>query len=332
MNNGRNIAAGLGTLSGEGSGQLITQQHAGDQPMRAWKPLPESTPADPSYYDRALLKAPVWKLYIPGYYFVGGFAGAALAFGAAAQLDGNPELKDLIARSHWVGIIGSSIGAGFLILDLGRPTRFLNMLRVFRPTSPMNMGAWLLAGTPPAAILAGIPPVGQISGYIAGLLGLGLCTYTGVLVSNSVVPVWNESRRVLPLLFGASGMSAAGSILKMFDDNPRATRSVRNFALLGACAELVGSKIMEQQASARSERVGAPLREGVSGALWKAAGILTVASVVTALLPNQTKAKRVTGGIFGALGSLALRLAVHYAGEHSAKDPRASFHLQRAKA
>jgi formate-dependent nitrite reductase membrane component NrfD len=239
-------------------------------------------------------------------------------------------MKRLIARSHWVGIIGSSIGAGFLILDLGRPLRFLNMLRVFRPTSPMNMGAWLLAGTPPAAIAAGIPPVGQVSGYVAGLLGLGLSTYTGVLVANSAIPVWNESRRVLPLLFGASGMSAAGSVLKMFDDNPRALRAAKSFALVGACAELAGSFVMERQASARSERAGAPLREGFSGALWKAAGVLTAAALVTSLLPNQTKAKRVVGGIFGVLGSAALRFAVHYAGESSARDPRATFHLQRS--
>jgi formate-dependent nitrite reductase membrane component NrfD len=285
-----------------------------------------------TYYEQPVLKAPVWKLYIPGYYFTGGLAGAALAFGAAAQFDGDPQLRKLVLRSHWVGIVGSSIGGLFLILDLGRPERFLNMMRVFRPTSPMNMGAWLLAVTPPAAIAAGIPPVGRPAGYAAGLFGLGLCTYTGVLVANTAIPVWNESRRVLPILFGASAMSAAGSVLKMFDDNERAHRSVRNFALAGGCVELAASYVMEKQASERLERAGKPLKEGFSGFLWKSAAVLTAASVVTGLLPNQTKKKRIFGGVCGALGSLALRYAVHYAGEQSARDPRATFELQRPPA
>lgn len=334
---GRDIDPALGTLSGEGSQQIAVRvEKSLATATQPWNELPQPEPTDPAYYDRPMLKSPVWKLYIPGYYFVGGAAGAALALGAAAQSRNSPALNDLVRRAHWVGIIGSSIGGGLLILDLGRPTRFLNMLRVFRPTSPMNMGAWILAATPPAAITAGLfvrsrtfwRGVGEAAGYISGLLGLGLSTYTGVLVANSAIPVWQESRRVLPLLFGASGITAAGSILSLFDNNPQARGITRNYALAGAVAELVGAFAMEHHAS-RVPQVGRPLKHGLSGAIWRTAGALTAASILTALIPGQTRATRTIAGVCGALGSLALRFAVHYAGEQSARDPRASFHQQR---
>lgn len=272
-----------------------------------------------------MLKAPVWKLYVPGYYFAGGTAGAALALAAAAQIGSSPELKGLIRRGRCIGIVGSTIGAAFLILDLGRPARFLNMLRVFRPTSPMNMGAWILAATPPAALTAGLFPPAS---YVSGLLGLGLCTYTGVLVANSAIPVWQESRRVLPLLFGASAMSSAGSLLNAFEDNGHAHAIARNYAIAGAAAELTASFVMERHASA-VPRVGLPLKTGVSGALWRTAAVLTAASIVAAVIPRQSRKTRIAAALCGSLGSVALRFAIHYAGEQSARDPRASFHVQR---
>ena len=337
LTDGRDIDPELGTLSGEAGHQISGPSEANaDVSTDVWEKLPQPAVADPTYYDRPLLKAPVWKPYIPVYYFTGGAAGAGLVLAAAAQFKGSPELKTLIRRSHWLGIIGSSIGGVLLILDLGRPERFLNMLRVFRPTSPMNVGAWILAGAPPVTITAGLFArsrtswryVGEMAGYTSGLLGLGLATYTGVLVANTVVPVWQESRHVLPLLFGASGMSAAGSILSLFDDNRHARAITSNFAIAGSVGELAVSFALERQVS-KVEQVGHPLREGVSGVLWRAAAVLNVAGLVTALLPQQNRRKRVVAGVFGALGSMALRFAVHYAGEQSARDPRASFRLQR---
>ncbi len=144
---GRDIDPDLGTLSGEAGGQRAwpVEKHIADV-SQVWTNLPVPSPTDPTYYDRPMLKEPVWKPYIPIYYFVGGAAGASLALGAAAQFDGSHDLDRLIRRCHWIGIIGSSIGGLLLVADLGRPERFLFMLRVFRPTSPMNMGAWILSG------------------------------------------------------------------------------------------------------------------------------------------------------------------------------------------
>ena len=337
VTDGRDIDTGIGALLGEGSLQRVEPvDKRFKQDADVWRDLPESNPSDPTYYGRPMLKAPVWAAYIPIYYFLGGAAGASLALGAAVQLDRSEATSGLVRKAHWVGIVASSIGAGFLILDLGRPLRFLNMMRVFRPTSPMNMGAWILAGTPPAAIAAGLfarsgmfRMVGEACGYVSGFLGLALCTYTGVLVGNTAVPVWQEGRRVLPILFGASAASTAGGMLGMFNDlNARERRIVRAFTAVGAAAEVACSKWMERETS-RVEQVGLPLRRGLSGALWNSAGLLSLAALAITITPGRSRTTRIIGGSLAALGSFALRFAVHYAGEASARDPKASFHLQR---
>jgi formate-dependent nitrite reductase membrane component NrfD len=291
-----------------------------------------------TYYERPLLKEPVWEIDIPVYYFLGGAAGAALMLGAAAQFDGDRGLSNFIQRCHWVGIIGSTAGGILLIHDLGRPERFLNMLRVFRPTSPMNVGAWILSGAAPLAITAGLLTgrkgllggAGQFAGYGSGLFGLGLAGYTGVLVSNTAIPLYQHSRRVMPVLFLASAAASAAAILDLIIEESRATRITFAFGTAGRLAELAAGYATEFNA-ARLPRVGLPLKQGVSGALWKAATVLTAASLVISMIPGKSSARRKWAGGLGALGSLCLRLGVHYAGAASARDPRASFEPQRSR-
>ncbi len=312
--------------------QQMTQSQSQTQSVT---PVRESLPG-PTYYDRPVLKEPVWTLEIPLYYYVGGAAGASLVLGAAAQLDRSGDLHNLVRRCHWSGIIGSTIAGGLLISDLGRPERFLNMLRVFRPTSPMNMGAWILSGAAPTAITAGLlmtrpgywGKLGDLFGFASGLFGMGLATYTGVLVANTAIPVWQQSGRVLPILFGASAMASAGSIFDMLLENPRERRITYTFGTIGRVAELAAAVAMERQAAKRP-LVAKPLKSGASGLLWKAATALTAASLITSLLPNRTRKKRVIAGVLGTAGSLALRFAVHQAGAASARDPQATFEPQR---
>lgn len=338
VTDGRDIDLELARLSGEAITQEVT--HPSDRHLvkvaQTWKEVPAPQEPDPSYYDRPVLKAPVWGWEIPMYYYVGGAAGASLVLGAAAQLDGSGRLDRMIRRCHWAGIIGSTLSGVLLINDLGKPSRFLNMLRVFRPTSPMNMGVWILSGAAPTAITAGLflrrpgllGRIGESFGFLSGLFGMGLATYTGVLVGNSVVPVWSASRRILPLLFGASAMASAGSLFSLFSEDPRERRITYTFGTIGKAAELTAAIAMERRAS-RIPEVGRPLQWGPSGFLWKAATALTAASLITTFLPKQNRKKRIVAGALGAAGSLALRYAVHTAGTPSARDPRATFHSQR---
>jgi formate-dependent nitrite reductase membrane component NrfD len=271
---------------------------------------------------------------------VGGAAGAALSLGAAIQLVStieHRELRRFAAVCHWIGIIGSTAGAGFLIHDLGRPSRFLHMLRVFRPTSPMNMGSWILSAAAPSAIATGLflnrpgwlGVLGEVSGYISGVFGAALATYTGVLVSNTVIPVWQESRRWLPVLFAASGAAAAASVIDIVYDGEAGGRINGLFGTAGRAAEVIASLQVERAASAIPE-VGKPLRHGSPALLWKAASALTVASLAVSLIPSKSRKKTIAAGLLGAAGSLCLRFAVHYVGNASARDPRDSFQQQRS--
>jgi formate-dependent nitrite reductase membrane component NrfD len=336
---GRDINAALAELTGEAAGQK-----SGGKPdphleniAQTWEQIPQVDRNDPTYYDRPMLKEPVWSWAIPAYYYVGGLTGASLALGAATQIGNTGERETLIRRCHLVGFVGATVSAGLLIYDLGRPMRFLYMLRVFRPTSPMNVGAWILSitgATATGAVLfrrgrGWVAKIGTFLGYVSGVAGLALATYTGVLVAGSAVPLWQESRKALPVLFGASAVASAGCFFDLFVENAEERRITNAFGTVGRMAEISASLAMEKQASA-VERVGLPLKRGWSGFLWKAATVCTAASLVATFKPHQTKTTRITAGVLGTLGSLVMRFTVQHAGVLSARDARASFYQQRA--
>ena len=290
-----------------------------------------------TYYNQPLLPQPVWKWMIPTYYVVGGISGAALVISAAAQIRGPFTGRSQLMRScQWIAFGGSGVSAMLLVADLGRPERFINMLRVFRPTSPMNMGAWILSGvgvtTPGALMLQGkagfLGMIGSACGLLAGFFGAGLATYTGVLASNSAIPLWQESRRMMPILFGASAMASVGSLLQITQGSNQGRAIATNFGRIGQLGELVAGALMERQAS-EVERVGRPFRENVSGALWRSAAILTASSIVLAVLPGRSRTKRVATSVLGLLGSSLMRFSIEQLGKASARDARASFQQQR---
>ncbi|MDQ1732171.1 MAG: hypothetical protein QOK10_2330, partial [Pseudonocardiales bacterium] len=171
-------------------------------------------PAALSYYGRPILKEPSWEARdIAGYLFLGGLAGASSILAAGSDLTGRPQL----ARSAKLGALGAiSLSAVALVHDLGKPSRFYNMLRVAKPTSPMSVGSWLLAGYGPLAATTAIcdvshrlPRLGRAAGLGAALLGSGVASYTAALIADTAVPTWHESRQELPFVFVGSAASAA---------------------------------------------------------------------------------------------------------------------------
>lgn len=336
---GRDIDTSIALLEGEAAGQHVSGAPAKhiEKEAQTWTRLPEPERSDPTYYDRPMLQAPVWGWAIPVYYYVGGLTGASLVIGAACQIRGRKKYGRLIRLCRWIGFVGASISGALLIYDLGKPSRFLNMLRVFRPTSPMNMGAWILSGAGGTSSLAllldncegPLGAIGDAAGYLAGVFGCGLATYTGVLVSNTAVPIWQESRRVLPALFGASALLSAGSLFDFFDQSPAGAALTRTVGNIGRIGEFAAAQAMQRSAS-RVSRVGRPFHKGLAGVLWHTAEALTVASFVVSVWPRPAKSRRIAAGVLGTLGSLLLRFTVEHAGSVSARDARASFHLQRS--
>src|SRR5580704_15059928 len=109
-------------------------------------------PSETGYYGLPLLKPPTWTWEVPLYFFLGGISGMAACIAFAALVFGAPT--NLIRFALWMGLIGASICPALLIADLGRPLRFLNMLRVFKWRSAMSMGSWILSAFGGAAFLA----------------------------------------------------------------------------------------------------------------------------------------------------------------------------------
>ena len=168
-----------------------------------------------SYYGRPIIKEPVWREPdVPAYLFFGGLAGASSVLGAAAQLTRHPGL----ARSAKVAALGGiSVSTVALINDLGRPARFHHMLRVFKLSSPMSVGSWILSVYGPAAGAAALsdltgilPAAGVVATAGAALLGPAVTTYTAVLLCDTAVPAWHEAHREMPYVFAGSAASAAG--------------------------------------------------------------------------------------------------------------------------
>ena len=199
-----------------------------------------------SYYGRPVIKEPVWEAPdVPGYLFLGGLAGASSVLAAGAQLSGYRELAS-VAK---VGALGAiSLSAVALVHDLGRPGRFVNMLRVFKPSSPMSVGSWLLAAYGPVAGAAAVsevtgilPKAGTAATLGAGLLGPAIATYTAALICDTAVPAWHAGYREMPYVFAGSAASAAGG-LGLLATRPADAEPARNLAVLGAAVELIAKR------------------------------------------------------------------------------------------
>jgi formate-dependent nitrite reductase membrane component NrfD len=339
---GRHISPELGTLSGEGSVQRVektAEAYPSSPSLWGERPSRSFESDEPTYYDRPVLKEAVWIWSVPAYFFVGGTAGAAAVLAASAQALGRGELAGLVRSCRWVAAAGGAVGTVLLIHDLGRPERFLNMLRVFRPTSAMSVGSWVLAGAASAtmgsALLSNqegaLGRLGDAAGYGAALLGMPLAGYAAILLSSTAVPVWQTARHSLPPLFIGSAMSGLASLFGLLPVqlSAREEKILHRFGVAGKVIDLAAMAAVESDA-AQVETVAKPLRQGVSGVLWKAAGALTAASLVLSLLPGESKLRRKTVGVLGTAGALALRFAVFQAGKASARDPRATFRQQRS--
>ncbi|HEX6836783.1 MAG TPA: NrfD/PsrC family molybdoenzyme membrane anchor subunit [Polyangia bacterium] len=291
----------------------------------------------PTYYGLPMLKEPVWKLAVPLYFWLGGAAGAASTLSFAARVLGGRALDPLARRARLVAAIGETVGAGLLTYDLGRPSRFYNMLRVFNPRSPMSVGSWVLSGSGAAntgALLLQnrrgfFGALGDLAGATGALLGMPLAGYTAVLLANTAVPVWNLGRRSLPLLFMASSVATAGSLLSLTAASERERVVVQRYAIAGKVGELAATAALHLEVRRASPRAARPLTRGLSGTLLTAATVLTATSLIGSLTAGRSRRRARNAAILGALGSLALRFAIHHAGKQSARDPRASFSSQR---
>ena len=298
-------------------------------------PFPRAT-AQTGYYGVPLLKEPQWNPEVPLYFFVGGAAGAsAVIANAASWLQDDPEL---VQSARWVAAAGGALSSALLIKDLGVPSRFLNMLRVFKPQSPMSMGAWTLSAfsTFSAAsafanlmrqkLGASIPIsiLENAAGALAAATGLVMASYTGVLIGATVIPVWNQNVGTLPLHFAASGMNSAVSILELLGAGDR--RALNLLGLGAAAYEVYEGFELET----KRNRVNEPLHTGWSGAIVRAGGVLSgpvPLGLRVAYAITGNKSLRRAAAWSSIAGSLLTRYGWIHAGRASARDHRIPLEL-----
>lgn len=319
---GREATVGLHVGGSQGNGHR--DRRRGEQPV-----VPKAEFR--SYYGLPVLNPPVWKsLDIAGYLFLGGLSGASAVLAAGAQVTGRDALA---TRAKVVSTAAITLSAAALVHDLGRPSRFYNMLRVVKPSSPMSIGSWLLAAFGPASGVASLsaltgraPRTGAAATVGAAALGPLVSTYTAALVADTSVPAWHDGHREMPFVFAASSATAAGGaglvLAPLAQSGP-----ARRMAVLGAAGELVAAKAMEK----RMGEVAEPYHRGKGARLLRIGEALTATGVALCVLGRRRRAANVVGGAALVAASACTRFGIFHAGMQSAQDPRYTVEPQKAR-
>ena len=293
----------------------------------------EDAAGKPGYYGMPVIKPPVWTWEIPLYFFIGGAAGMAAVIAMATLVLGHLEIT---RPAMWIAAVGGILTPTLLIMDLGRPLLFLNMLRIFKPQSAMSMGVYIL--TPfgvcvipgamamelyarhllPEGILTMLLHLAVITlVVISGLSGMLLATYTGVLIGATAVPAWHTHRSLLPLHFGIAGLGSAAGILELIGYRLPPLNAI-SWTAIGVETVLWLVLFKRHGAADRS------VHEGTSGMMLKTAEILTGP---LSLILRACGLVPFAAGTF-ILGSFISRFGWIMAGRASSKDPAAVFASQ----
>jgi hypothetical protein len=285
-----------------------------------------------SYYGRPVIKEPVWKSEIPCYLFTGGLGGASAVLSSVARIAGNERLA---RRTIYIGAASDAVSPLLLIADLGRPERFLNMLRVFKVTSPMSVGSWILAVSSSASsVSAFLNAIGRLrrvsdaARAVAAGSGAPLAVYTATLISDTAIPIWHEARRELPFLFGSSAAASAGAAA-VIAVPPGEAGPARRLAAGGALVENAVMLTMKR----RLGMLGEPYHEGEAGRYARIAKTCALGGAAVVAVPGRkSRLAAIAGGTLILAGEAALRWSVFKAGFQSARDPKYTVLPQRERA
>jgi hypothetical protein len=284
-----------------------------------------------SYYGRPVIQEPVWKKEIPVYFFTGGLGGASSVLSLVARVSGNELLAQ---RSIQIASAADAVSPLLLIADLGRPERFLNMLRVFKVTSPMSVGSWILAYSSAASSVSAflhtigrLPRVADLARTASAASGAPLAVYTATLISDTAIPVWHEARRELPFLFGSSAVASAGAAAAIAVP-PAQAGPARRLALGGVLVENVLFKVMEK----RLGMLGEPYSKGEASRFKKLGVGCTLGGAALVAGPGRrSRLAAAAGGALVLAGEVAVRFSVFKAGFQSARDPKYTVAPQRER-
>ncbi|MGR4064435.1 MAG: NrfD/PsrC family molybdoenzyme membrane anchor subunit [Vulcanimicrobiaceae bacterium] len=307
-------------------------------------------PESPTYFDRPLLKAPHWGWNVVAYLFVGGITGGLGIVAAVARGDRAEDLR-LRRAARFAGLALAGLSPLLLISHLGRPERFLNMLRIVKFKSPMSMGVWGLVlysgaaagsvareliddGTLPRKLDRFVPPTGVV---LQALLGCFMSGYTGVLLSATAIPLWGAGKRHIPAASVCSSVAGACAIASLYSALEGNTAVIGRLERLEAVAGLVEMAVLGDFRRV-SGAYGSPMYDGPRGRRFRNAtlfggilipGALSILGGMLKLSPRAQKWRTIACSLLTLAGGYVLRETFIEAGKESAANPHAAFRQPR---
>ena len=275
------------------------------------------------------IHAPVWSWEVASYFWLGGMASGSAFVALACDVAGDHR-SAAIARKVALGAVAPA--PALLIADLGRPERFLNMMRIFKPRSPMNTGAWcLVAFSGSGALAVGCDLIGRRKaaralGALTSLFGSYLGSYTGVLLACTAVPLWARSRAILGPAFVATATATGAAATRLVlvacglphgHPTRRALGTIETASML---TELSLSALGERRLGTAAEA----LSSGRPGLYFRTAKSLVALGLSLRIVARRTGPREhdLASVMYLAAG-LAFRFAWVYAGRASATDDAA---------
>ncbi|MGH2614553.1 MAG: NrfD/PsrC family molybdoenzyme membrane anchor subunit [Thermomicrobiales bacterium] len=309
-------------------------------------------PALPGYYGVPVIHGSHWKWLIIWYFFFGGMSGASAVIAALSRLAGGPSNATLTRTATYVSFAALVPCPALLILDLGRPRRFLNMVRVFRPSSPMSLGSWGLAAFGLVSTLAtayqasidlsirsgkhakGHRHIEQSLALVSATTGFFLAGYTGVLLAATAVPLWSKRPGLLGPLFLSSAMTSGAAAVTVATAvggaEDRRLDALHRLEAMSTIAEgaLLTCWLVRLGSTGKpvtEGRLDAVVRHGVVGAGMVIPLAMTAIAQWTPARHRRTLTT--VASLLTLLGVFALRYSVVEGGRRSADDPQATFDL-----
>jgi formate-dependent nitrite reductase membrane component NrfD len=291
----------------------------------------------PTYYGRPQLKpAPFDKYLVGGYVFLAGLSGKAQLLGALLDLTRGHAVRGVVRRARALALLAPTIGSVLLIADLHTPARFYNMFRVFKRTSPMSVGTWILTAFSGFSVLTfladrvpwlrGLARAAQVP---AAAAGAGLGTYTAALFSSTSSPLWAAAPRALSVRFAASSVASGAAALSLLSDRDDVRRDMDT-----VCAGALAVELAATLAAAETHR-----RTGVDRALEGADGLadkmgaiglgtlLPLALLLLARRPSRAVSAVASCAVLA--GSLTMRVTTIGGGQVSSSRPDISLGFAR---
>lgn len=303
-----------------------------------------------SYYGQPIVKPMPWTWEIPAYLFLGGVAAGSGMLAAGAHAGGLDVLR---RNARLTSMAAVALSGTALVADLGKPSRFYNMLRTAKLTSPMSVGTWILSGF---SAFSGLTLVFELDEMTARRItsavrgsavgsrlaetaesaastgafffGPPLAAYTAVLLSDTAHPTWHEAYRELPFVFVGSAAMASGGVLMALTATEQAWPA-RRFAIAGAATDLAAMALLERRLA--DVGVDEPLHQGGAGRKLRLAKALTIAGGIGTVLLGRTRIGAVASGLALAAGSALTRFGIVEAGLESAKDPKYTVTVQKRR-